>query len=131
MDCAIFQLVNLLYVFALLIQITLIFLFNLIFFHRRFILKDTLTLASYMTETNLNLERSDFDGNNSEQKSWTCVGQSCSRSLIVFLSQFFTILLIILSSFWRIQLATSCEETTVWVGILCSAAGNIVPTPRL
>ena len=75
-----------------------------------------------MTETNLNLEKIVFDGNNSERKSWTCVGQTCSRSLIVFLSQFFIILLIILGSFWRIHLATSCEESTVWVGILCSAA---------
>ena len=66
-----------------------------------------------MTETNLNLEKVVFDGNNSERNSWTCVGQTCSRSLIVFLSQFFIILLIILGSFWRIHLATSCEESTV------------------
>ena len=40
-------------------------------------------------------------------------------------------LLIILGSIWRIHLATSCEECTVWVGVLCSAAGNFVPTPRI
>ena len=54
-----------------------------------------------MTETNLNLEKNVFDGNNSERKSWRCVGQTCSRSIIVFLSQFFIILLIVLGSFWE------------------------------
>ena len=55
----------------------------------RFILNDPHTLASEMTETSLNLEKTVFDGKNSERKSWTCVRQSRSRSLIVFLSKFF------------------------------------------
>ena len=50
---------------------------------------------------------------------------------IGFLSQFFAILLVILGSFWRIHLSKSCGYSTVWVEILCSAAGIIVPTPRL
>ena len=79
----------------------------------------------------INLDIIVFDENNSEIKSWSCIGHSCPRSLIVFLSQFFVILLVILGSFWRIHLSKSCDESTVWVGILCSAAGIIVPTPRL
>ena len=82
-------------------------------------------------EENVNLGKTVFDDNNQERKSWSCLGQTCSRSLIVFLSQLFVILLIIFGCFWRIQLSKTCDESTVWVGILCSAAGYILPSPRL
>ena len=50
-------------------------------------------------EDNINLGKTVFDDNNQERKSWACLGQTCSRSLIVFLSQLFVILLIILVAF--------------------------------
>ena len=59
-----------------------------------------------------------FDDNNQERKSWSCMGQTCSRSLFVFLSQLFVILLIISGCFWRIHLSKTCDESTVWVGLL-------------
>ena len=46
-------------------------------------------------EENINLGKIVFDDNNQERKSWACLGQPFSRSLIVFLSQLFVILLII------------------------------------
>ena len=55
----------------------------------------------------INLEKILFDENNSERKSWSCTGHSCSRSLIVFLSQFFVILIVIPGKFWRIHLSKS------------------------
>ena len=73
MDCATFQFVNLLYVFVLLIHTNLIFLFNQNFFHRRFILKYTLTLASKMTETNLkwkNLFLTETTVNENRGRAW-------------------------------------------------------------
>ena len=70
-------------------------------------------------EDNINLGKIVFDDNNQERKSWACLGQTCSRSLIVFLSQPFVILLIIFGCFWRIHLSKTCDESTVWVGILC------------
>ena len=82
-------------------------------------------------EDNINLGKIVLDDNNQERKSWTCLGQTCSRSLIVFLSQLFVILLIISGCFWRIHLSKIFAESTVWVGILCSAAGYILPSPRL
>ena len=46
----------------------------------------------------------DFDDNTQKRKSWACLGQTCSRSLIEFLSQLFVILLIIFEHYlW-------CEE---------------------
>ena len=82
-------------------------------------------------EDKINLDKIFFDNNNQERKSWACLGQTCSRSLIVFLSQLSFILLIIFGCFWRIHQSKTCDESTVWVGILCSAAGYILPSPRL
>ena len=72
-----------------------------------------------------------FDDNNQERKSWACLGQTCSRSLTVFLSQLFVILLIIFGCFCRIQFAKTIGESTVWLGFLCSAAEYILTSPRL
>ena len=69
----------------------------------------------------INLDKIVFDDQNVERRSWFCLGQTCSRSLIVFLSQLFVILLIGCGCFWRIHLAKTCDESTVWVGILCRA----------
>ena len=44
-------------------------------------------------EDNINLGENVFDDNNQERKSWASLGQTCSRSLIVFLSQLFVIFL--------------------------------------
>ena len=82
-------------------------------------------------EDNITQGKSFVDGTNQERKSWACLGQTCSRSLIVFLSNFFVILLIILGCFWRIHLLKICDESAFWVGILCSAAVYILPSPRL
>ena len=80
---------------------------------------------------NIKLDKIVFDDQNVERRFWSCLGQTCSRSLIVFLSQFFVILLIVCGCFWRIPLGKTCDESTVWVGILCSAAGYILPSPKL
>ena len=50
-------------------------------------------------ERNIILGENVFDDNNQEKKSWACLGQTCSRSLFVFLSQRFVILLIIFGFF--------------------------------
>ena len=39
----------------------------------------------------INLDKIVFDDNNQEKKSWACSGQTCSRSLILFLSQVFVV----------------------------------------
>ena len=71
-----------------------------------------------------------FDDNNQERKSWFCLEQACSRSLSVLLSQLFVIFLNIFACIWRILLSKTCDESTVWVRILCSAAGYILPSAR-
>ena len=82
-------------------------------------------------EDNINIGKYVFDDNNHERKSRACWGKTCYRSLIVFLSQFFVILLIIFGCFWQIHVSKTSVESTVWVGNLCSAAGYILPSLRL
>ena len=82
-------------------------------------------------EDKINLGKIVSDDNDQERKSWVCLGQTCSRSLIVFLSQLFVNLLIIFGCFCRIHLLKTCDESTVWVGVLCSAEGSFLLSPRL
>ena len=65
------------------------------------------------TDNGLNLGNFVFDDNNQERQSWKCFGQTCNRSLVFFLFQFFVILLILACCIVRITLAETCEETTV------------------
>ena len=44
-------------------------------------------------EDNINLNKIEFDDNNQKRLWWACLGNTCSRSLLVFLSQLFVILL--------------------------------------
>ena len=48
---------------------------------------------------NINLDKIVFDDQNVEMKLWSCLGQTCSKSLSMFLSQFFVILLIFAIAF--------------------------------
>ena len=79
---------------------------------------------------NINLDKIVFDDQNIERRLWSCLGQTCSRSLIVFLSQFLVIHLIICGCFWRTHLVNTFDESTVWVGVLCSATGYILLAPK-
>ena len=82
-------------------------------------------------EENINIGKIVLDDNNQERKYWASLGQTCSRSLFVFLSKLFVILLNIFGCFWRIHLSKTCDESTVWFGILCSAAGYILSSESL
>ena len=72
-----------------------------------------------------------FEDNNQEKNAWSCLGLRSSRSLNVFLSQLFVILLITFDCFWRFHFSRKCDEATAWVGNLCSATGYILPSWRI
>ena len=79
----------------------------------------------------LNLGIFVFDEENHERKSWKFFGRTCKRSLLVFMCHIFVIVLILACASVRIMLSTTCEETTVWVAILSSTVGYILPSPKL
>ena len=83
------------------------------------------------TDNGLNLGIFVFGDSNQEQQSWKWFGPTCKRFLMVFLSQFLVILLILACCIVRITLAKTCEETTVWIAILSSTVGYILPSPKI
>ena len=82
-------------------------------------------------EDNINLGKIVSDDNNQEGKWWAYLAQTCSRSLIVFLSQLFVIFMILLCCHRKIRLFETFDDFSVWLGILCSAAVYVLPSPRL
>ena len=79
----------------------------------------------------VNLGNFVFDEENLERKSWKLYGRTCNRSLLVFLCQFFVIVLMLVCTIVRIMLSAKSEETTVWVAISSSTVGYILPSPKL
>ena len=80
-------------------------------------------------EDNINLGKFVSDDKNQQRNSWACLGQTCPRSLIVFLFELFVKTLNIFGWFWRIYFSKIFEESIVCVGILRSRIGfNITKT---
>ena len=63
--------------------------------------------------------------------SWKLFGRTYIRSVFIFLSQIFVIVLMLVCAVVQIMLSTTCEETILWVAILSSTVGYILPSPKL
>ena len=61
------------------------------------------------TDRGLKLGNCVIDDKHQERQSWKNFGQTCNRSLVVFISQFYVILLILACCFARMTLAETCE----------------------
>ena len=72
-----------------------------------------------------------FDEKNHGRKSWKFFESTCNRSLLVFKCQFFVIVLILACAISRLMLSSTCEKRTVWVAILSSTVGCILPSSKL
>ena len=79
----------------------------------------------------INLDENVFDENNSERRSWNCIGHSCSRSLIVPLPHFFCFTANHSGKLLKNTLSYVLRQENVWAGNLCSTAAHIIQTPRL
>ena len=82
-----------------------------------------------MTDHNNHAADFIFDNNNQERPPWKICGRTCSRT--AFLSIFHSlVVLILLFSIINLIFARTCDERTVWIAILSSAVGYILPNPR-
>ncbi len=72
-----------------------------------------------------------FDSNNEERRSWIIFGKRIPRSEIVFLCQIVLIFFIVTFAVANLALTKTCEEATVWVAILSSSVGYMLPSPRV
>ena len=64
-------------------------------------------------EDKINLGKLVVDDTNQEKKTWACLGRTCSKPLILFLSQLSVFLLIIFDCFWRIHQSETSDKSTV------------------
>lgn len=67
----------------------------------------------------------------SRARSWILCTQHLPRLQIVFAVQSLLIFLLVTVSITCIAFAKTCEETTVWVAILSSSVGYMLPSPKL
>ena len=71
-----------------------------------------------------------FDSNNEERKPWIFFGKLIPRSEIVFLAQITLVFLIVIFAVVNLARADTCEETTVWIAVLSSSVGYMIPSPK-
>jgi hypothetical protein len=72
-----------------------------------------------------------FDSDNQERRSWVFFGQKIARSQIVFLVQVSLVTIIAIVSIINLTLSNNCQDTTIWVAILSSSLGYMLPAPSL
>ena len=72
-----------------------------------------------------------FDQDNNERKSWVFFGQRVARSQVVFLVQVLILFIVIVTSVAKLWVSENCEEVTVWVSLLSSSIGYMLPSPHL
>ena len=77
----------------------------------------------------VNLGNFVFDEENHEKSHGNCLDVHVID--LFFLCQCFVIVLMLVCAIVRIILSTTCEETTVWVALLSSTVGYILPSPKL
>ena len=70
-----------------------------------------------------------FDNNNQERPPWKICGRTCSRT-VFFVNISVLSCISTASVFNYLIFARTCDERTVWIAILSSAVGYILPNPR-
>ena len=65
------------------------------------------------------------------EKSWILCDQRFPRSEIVFGVQTTLVFLLVIVSVTCLAFAETCEQTTVWIAILSSSVGYMLPAPKL
>jgi hypothetical protein len=64
-----------------------------------------------------------------ETRSWQLFGQKCPRQEVVFLAQTGMIYIVILASI--VNLSLGIGESNLWVALLSSCLGYLLPNPTL
>lgn len=72
-----------------------------------------------------------FDEEDQERRSWKFCNFTLPRSEVVFFSQIIILTSLIIFSCINLCMTPKCEDTQVWIAILSSAVGYILPNPKL
>ena len=83
-------------------------------------------------EADASLSNLVFDVNNKERPPWRCCSNSTMpKSEVFFFTQVSIIVLMIILCFSMLfLLSESCEEKSIWIALLSSLDGYILPTPK-
>lgn len=87
--------------------------------------------SSSTVNNNTRLDNLIWDQNNQERRSWVFFGSKIPRSQVLFVVQVILIVLIVTVAIVNLTLSKTCEETTVWIAILSSSVGYMLPSPKL
>lgn len=82
-------------------------------------------------ENDVGLQNVVYDENNVERRSWVFCKRTFPRSEVVFVTQTVLVFVLVIVSISCLAVAQTCEETTVWIGILSSSVGYMLPAPKL
>ena len=74
-----------------------------------------------------------FDVNNKERPQWRCCSNSTvpRSEVILFVQVSIIVLMIILCFSMLFLLSESCEEKSIWIALLLSLVGYILPNPKI
>ena len=81
-----------------------------------------------MTDHNNHAADFVFDNTNQERPPWKICGRTCSRTALSIFQCL--VVLILLFSIVNLIFARTFDERTVWIAMLSSAVGYILPNPR-
>ena len=88
-------------------------------------------MASQTDEIDSGFHSIVFDEEDRERRSWKFSDRSIPRSEVVFLCQITVAVCMILISCINLFFSEHCEDKTIWVAILSSAVGYVLPNPKL
>ena len=73
-----------------------------------------------------------FDDNHHERRSWRFCNSRILRSEVVYFSQVFIIIFLIIVSLVKLVFfQLECEESTFWFSLLSCTVGYALPNPKL
>lgn len=73
-----------------------------------------------------------FEKDKTEKSNWQICNREVPRSEVVFVTQFFFIFLLLTLCIAKLAFyQLTCEESAIWVSILSSLIGYILPNPSL
>ena len=73
-----------------------------------------------------------FDDDHHERRSWRFCDSTIPRSEVIYFTQVFTIIFLIIISVVKIVFfQLECEESTFWFSLLSFTVGYALPNPKL
>lgn len=84
-----------------------------------------------MDENDIVMHNVIFDDNNEERGAWIFCRRKVPRSEIIFIVQAALVFALVSVSITCLAVAKTCEETSVWIAILSSSVGYMLPSPKL